>query len=1046
MTKRKQTIRRVFIALQVIAMFALWISPALSTTTLSSSNYKVIDHDFSYGGGRSTSTIYAVQSNIELVLDAKKSLPTAPGGGEPGGGGEPPPPPPPPPADTTAPVISDVHAINITTTGATITWLTNEAADSLAEYGETAVYGNSVSSSTFVSSHSLNLSGLTASTLYHFRVKSSDVAGNQAVSLDFTFTTASFVDTTAPIISNIRVINITGTSATILWDTDEASASQVKYGLTGAYGNTKTDSALETTHQIDLTGLSPDTVYHFQVISTDEKGNTSSSGDQTFKTLDTIPPVISNIQVTNITDRTADVSWVTNEATTSEIFYRRAGETAYSSISDVNLTVSHFVGLSGLIANVSYEFYIAAKDAAGNTATSSIGTFKTLPDNIPPANIQNFTATPDDGLNVLTWQNPANPDYAGVYIVRSSSTYPQNKFDGDFVYVGSGVSVTDSGLINGVLYYYTGFAYDTSLNYASGAITRGMPTGPLPPEEEIKPPVVPPTVNLDAVSFYVANRAIQIYADASGIVETLSGVGFGVSVLKNKLPADVKILTLRVENSNYLMKLRADGSAYDADVVLPAAPSSYKGEITLVFENSQQIISFGLDLKSKGIIFEKEAGIVKPVGGAAITLYELKNNVWQIWQGSIYYQDNPFITVGDGTYGFLVQNGTYYLKITKDGYRDNITNRFDVEKNYINQSLEFLLKPKKLIEIIKPEAPITENIGAVAKNIAEKTAYTSKIAQEEIVGFVQNPVVEQITSGIAAPSLVSVAVFNAATALPFLNLWTYLQYLLTQPLLFLKRKKRKAWGMVYNGFTKLPLDLAIVRLLDAKTKRILRTAVTDKQGRFILFAPQGNFSMGSTKPGFIFPSVYLKGKKEDEAYVDLYHGTPFEVKQDGQAIIYNLPMDPIGKDISTRRLIATRALKGLQYGLSLSGIVLTTVSLIIAPSIKIGLFLLLHIALFGLFTRLAKPPKFKKWGVVTDAATGKPVKNAIVRLFEPEYNKLLGTQITDAKGRYGFLVGRNIFYLTVEKAGYKQVKTRKIDTRTKGKAGVITEKVKLEKT
>ena len=108
--------------------------------------------------------------------------------------------------------------------------------------------------------------------------------------------------------------------------------------------------------------------------------------------------------------------------------------------------------------------------------------------------------------------------------------------------------------------------------------------------------------------------------------------------------------------------------------------------------------------------------------------------------------------------------------------------------------------------------------------------------------------------------------------------------------------------------------------------------------------------------------------------------------------------------------------------------------------------MLLHIALFGLFTRLAKPPKFKKWGVVTDAATGKPVKNAIVRLFEPEYNKLLGTQITDAKGRYGFLVGRNIFYLTVEKAGYKQVKTRKIDTRTKGKAGVITEKVKLEKT
>ena len=39
-----------------------------------------------------------------------------------------------------------------------------------------------------VTSHSQGLSGLTGSTLYHYRVKSKDAAGNPAVSGDFTFT------------------------------------------------------------------------------------------------------------------------------------------------------------------------------------------------------------------------------------------------------------------------------------------------------------------------------------------------------------------------------------------------------------------------------------------------------------------------------------------------------------------------------------------------------------------------------------------------------------------------------------------------------------------------------------------------------------------------------------------------------------------------------------------------------------------------------------------------------------------------------------------
>ncbi|HYR87803.1 MAG TPA: LamG-like jellyroll fold domain-containing protein, partial [Terriglobia bacterium] len=92
--------------------------------------------------------------------------------------------------DTTPPTISGVAASNVTGTGATINWTTNEAADSQVEYGLSSSYGSQTTlDSSGVTSHSLTLSGLTAGTTYNYRAKSRDVAGNLAVSTNFTFTT-----------------------------------------------------------------------------------------------------------------------------------------------------------------------------------------------------------------------------------------------------------------------------------------------------------------------------------------------------------------------------------------------------------------------------------------------------------------------------------------------------------------------------------------------------------------------------------------------------------------------------------------------------------------------------------------------------------------------------------------------------------------------------------------------------------------------------------------------------------------------------------------
>ena len=107
------------------------------------------------------------------------------------------------------------------------------------------------------------------------------------------------VDATPPVISSVVAINITATSATATWSTDEISTSQVEYGLTGSYGSQTTlDATLLTSHSVNLTGLTSNTLYHFRVKSKDAANNEAISGDYTFTTLE-IPGSLNWTQTSN---------------------------------------------------------------------------------------------------------------------------------------------------------------------------------------------------------------------------------------------------------------------------------------------------------------------------------------------------------------------------------------------------------------------------------------------------------------------------------------------------------------------------------------------------------------------------------------------------------------------------------------------------------------------------------------------------------------------------------------------------------------------------
>ena len=104
-----------------------------------------------------------------------------------------------PPPDVTAPVISAISVSNITSSGATVSWTTDESSDSQVSHSTDLNYGlSSVLDSSMVTSHSRTLTGLTANTTYNFVVKSRDASGNLSVSSNQTFLTTATTATPPP--------------------------------------------------------------------------------------------------------------------------------------------------------------------------------------------------------------------------------------------------------------------------------------------------------------------------------------------------------------------------------------------------------------------------------------------------------------------------------------------------------------------------------------------------------------------------------------------------------------------------------------------------------------------------------------------------------------------------------------------------------------------------------------------------------------------------------------------------------------------------------
>ena len=85
--------------------------------------------------------------------------------------------------------------------------------------------------------------------------------------------------------NSLVTASATVTTATITWNTSEPTSGQVDFGINQDYVSSQADSNFTNSHSVQLTGLLGNTLYHYQITSTDTTGNVTTSTDLTFMTV-----------------------------------------------------------------------------------------------------------------------------------------------------------------------------------------------------------------------------------------------------------------------------------------------------------------------------------------------------------------------------------------------------------------------------------------------------------------------------------------------------------------------------------------------------------------------------------------------------------------------------------------------------------------------------------------------------------------------------------------------------------------------------------------
>src|SRR3989338_892341 len=271
--------------------------------------------------------------------------------------------------------ISNVQITDASSNSARVKWFTDEVADGKVKYGPTKDVGFTSRHTTFIFEHSQLLQGLDSEKTYFLGIESSNINGDTAVDNNsgqlYSFTTK---DITPPAkVEGLAVTGKTKNSIAIAWQASNAQdLSHYSIFRNGVRIANATDAIFTDTN------LNPGSAFSYKVSAIDLSGNEGARSDTVIASTeasDLSSPVISEVDIAEIMDTNATITWLTSKNSTSIVFFG-TGQNLDRKEEIKEQVRNHSVTMGSLEKSVSYSFVVSSCDEDNNCANSSISGFE----------------------------------------------------------------------------------------------------------------------------------------------------------------------------------------------------------------------------------------------------------------------------------------------------------------------------------------------------------------------------------------------------------------------------------------------------------------------------------------------------------------------------------------------------------------------------------------------------------------------------------------------------------------------------------------------